>query len=190
MIYNQLSETISSEIKNLIIGIDIDDVLTDFMNSFVEYHNGRYGTNYLREDFKSYHLWETIGGNEEEIVKKVNDFNHTSYFDKILPTEGSQNAVELLRKDNELRVVTSRPYNVHDQTLSWLERYFSDKFEEVHFTNEWAGGIGKPTRKKDVCSEHNIDFLIEDSLEYAKECATNKTKVYFHFFRIFSFKKC
>tara|TARA_Y100000034_G_C6874913_1_gene399949 strand:- start:445 stop:1038 length:594 start_codon:yes stop_codon:yes gene_type:complete len=161
----------------MIIGIDVDDVLADFMNSFVNYHNDRYNTDHSREDFKSYNLWETLGGSEEEAVRKIYDFYHTSHFDRILPTKGSKEAVDLLRKNNSLRVITSRPYDIHDQTLSWLDRYFSSKFEEAHFTNEWAGGIGKPTRKKDVCLEYNVDFLIEDSIAYAKECTTDKTKV-------------
>jgi len=162
----------------MIIGIDIDDVLADFMNSMIKYHNNKYNTGYSREDFKSYNLWETLGGNEEDAVKKIYDFYHTSHFDNIPPTEGSQEAVDKLSKDNTLRVITSRPYDIHDQTLSWLDRYFLGKFEEAHFTNEWAGGIGKPTRKKDVCKEHNVDILVEDSLAYAKECASDKTRVY------------
>ncbi len=162
----------------MIIGVDVDDVLADFMNSMIKYHNDRYDTNYSREDFRSYNLWKTLGGNEEDAVKKIYDFYHTSHFDNISPTEGSQDAVEKLSKNNTLRVITSRPHDIHDQTLSWLDRYFLGKFEEAHFTNEWAGGIGKPTRKKDVCLEHNVDILIEDSLAYANECVSNRTRVY------------
>ncbi len=162
----------------MIIGIDVDDVLADFMNSMIKYHNDRYNTDYSREDFKTYNLWETIGGNEEDTVKKIYDFYHTSHFDNIPPTEGSQDAVKELNKNNVLRVITSRPYDLHDQTLKWLDRYFLGKFEEAHFTNEWAGGIGKPTRKRDMCKEHGIDILIEDSLAYANECASDRTRVY------------
>jgi uncharacterized HAD superfamily protein len=161
----------------MIIGIDVDDVLADFMNSLIKYHNDRYKTNYSKGDFKSYNLWETIGGNEEETVGKIYDFYHTIHFDKIPPTEGAQEAIDLLKINNSLRVITSRPYDIHDQTLSWLDRYFPNKFEEAHFTNEWAGGIGRPTRKKDVCLKYNVSILIEDSLEYAKDCATTGTNV-------------
>ena len=162
----------------MIIGIDVDDVLADFMNSLIKYHNDRYNTDYSKEDFKSYNLWETLGGTEEETVGKIYDFYHTSHFDRIPPTEGSEKAVEALSKNNNLRVITSRPYDIHDQTLSWIDRYFLGKFEEAHFTNEWAGGIGKPTRKKDICLEYDVDILIEDSLAYAKECVGNGTSVF------------
>ncbi len=85
--------------------------------------------------------------------------------------------MDILKKDNILRIITSRPYKIHDQTLSWLDRYFPDKFEEIHFTNDWVMGKNARKRKKDVCLEYKIDIMIEDSLAYANECAEKNINV-------------
>jgi len=45
-------------------------------------------------------------------------------------------------------------------------------FSKLHFSQK------KIKKKSEICKELRIDFLVEDSLEYARECAKNGTKVF------------
>ena len=159
------------------IGIDIDEVLADFMSSFVNYYNKEESTNIKRSDFESYLLWKTIGGTKESTIQRVYEFYNSPEFNKIRPVKDSQYSVNVLNKESELIVITSRPHEMHDKTIEWLDNHFPNAFSEIEFTNEWAGGLIKPKRKKDVCLDYKIDFLLEDSMDYAKECADNGTEV-------------
>ena len=118
------------------IGIDIDEVLAEFMNSFLDYHNKKENTNIKRSDFKSYLLWKTIGGTKESTIQRIYDFYNSQEFDNIRPVKDSQYGVNVLNKENELIVITSRPYEMHDKTINWLDNYFPNAFSKVKFTNE------------------------------------------------------
>lgn len=48
------------------IGIDLDDVLAEFLEALIAYHNERYGTTLRTEDFMVYRFWEVWGGTRDE----------------------------------------------------------------------------------------------------------------------------
>jgi len=158
------------------IGVDIDEVLADFLNSFINYHNDTYFTKFSKKDFKTYELSDTLGGKKIDAINKIYEFYNTVNFKNILPLEKSEYAINKLSKDNSLRVITSRPYKIHNETISWLDKHFQDSFKEIHFTNEWVKENGVIS-KKDVCVKYGLDFLIEDSLNYARECKVKNTKI-------------
>ena len=55
------------------IGVDLDEVLGDFLSSLIQYHNTNYNSVLSREDFHSYKFWEVWGGTKEEAIQKLND---------------------------------------------------------------------------------------------------------------------
>lgn len=63
----------------MLIRIDLDDVLADFINSLIRFHNQTYGTDLTKDQFHSYNFWEVWGGNREEAIQKVYKF-HTTHF--------------------------------------------------------------------------------------------------------------
>ncbi len=160
------------------IGVDIDEVLADLMNPLVRFHNENYGTNFSREHFTSFNLWETWGGTKEEAYKKVYDFFHSDFFNDISVTNGSKEATNFLSIKNDLVIISSRPDYIKDKTIQWVNKNFPGTFSEVYFTYEWSRN-GK-TRKKDICLDKNVSVLIEDDLNKAIECASNKTKVFLY----------
>lgn len=158
------------------IGIDLDEVLADFLPALIEYHNATYGTALDREQFQSYRFWETWGGTRDETIQKVYDFHKSSYFRDIKPVDGSQDAVGMLKQTNDLVVVTSRQDAIAQATVAWVTQHFSDSFSGVYLANHYSQN-GSPTTKKQICDSLGIDVLIEDSLEYALECLTPKRKI-------------
>ena len=158
------------------IGIDLDEVLADFLPAFIEYHNDTYGTSLVREQFHSYRFWETLGGTREEAIQKVYDFHKTPNFKNMKPVLDSQESVDILKQNNDLVVVTSRQDDVAKVTREWITQHFPNVFSEIYFTNHYSQN-GSSTTKKQICNSVGVDILIEDSLEYALECLNSKRRI-------------
>ncbi len=158
------------------IGIDLDEVLADFLSALIEYHNATYGTSLVREQFQSYRFWETWDGTREETIQKVYDFHKTPYFRNMKPVIGSQEAVGILKQNNDLFVVTSRQNDIVETTREWIAKHFPDIFSGVFFANHYSQN-GSSITKRQICDSVGVDVLIEDSPEYALECLDAKRKV-------------
>lgn len=158
------------------VGTDMDEVLADLVTPILDYHNLKYGTNLSREDVYSYNFWEVRGGTREQAIRKVCDFYRSEDFKHIKPVTGSQEVTKLLCERHKLVVITSRPNDIYDETMRWINQYFPDRFLEVHCTNQYTG-MDSSKRKSDVCLELKVDVMIEDSLEHAKECASYGVRV-------------
>ena len=63
------------------IGIDVDDVIFEFLNSFLDFYNNKTGKKFLKEQFSSYYFWEITGETREEGVKLVDEFHNSDLFD-------------------------------------------------------------------------------------------------------------
>ncbi len=160
------------------IGIDLDDVFADFMTALIEYHNATHNTSLTKQQFKTYRFWETWGGTREEAIQEVYNFHKTPYYENIKPIEGTQEAIKILKENNKLFIITSRQDCVIEQTKKWIEKHFPNTFAEIYFTNHYSQN-GNPTRtKKEICDEIGIDILIEDSLDYAKECINPNRQIF------------
>lgn len=160
----------------MIIGIDLDEVIADSLNSFLEFHNDTYGTSLTRKQFYCYEVWKILGEAPEETIQKFYDFYKTHYFDNVKPVAGSVEGIEKLSKNHKLMVITARPKNISKKTEKWLDKYFTDKFSAIHFTNSYSLQ-GEEIKKSELCQKLEVDVLIEDSPYNAKECISNKTKI-------------
>jgi len=158
------------------IGIDLDEVLADFLSSLIKFHNDKYGTSYSRDQFHSYRVYEIWGGTLDKAISEIHEFYNTEYFDNIAPIPGSLENIEILSKNHELVIITSRQNDISEKTNNWINNHFQNKFSEVFFAdhNAW---IGKRAYKSEICKKHGMDFMIEDYLEFAAECAKSVKKV-------------
>jgi uncharacterized HAD superfamily protein len=158
------------------IGIDIDEVLADQLSSLIRFHNDSFGTTLARDHFRSSKFWETWGGTREEAIRKVYDFYQTPYFRDIQPVDGSKEAVGRLSRDHELHLVTGRQNDIATLTQDWIRRHFPNRFSGIHFANHYSNN-GFPQSKAEICDALGIEFLIEDTLDYALECARPNRKI-------------
>lgn len=157
------------------LGIDMDEVLADFHTSFIKYHNLFYGTSLTRDDFRTYHIDNTIGKSVEEAVNRVNDFHCSIYFQEITPIQDSVNSIDKLSQNNQLFVITSRPCFIEKETKMWLEKFFPGKFSGIFYSsNHYSGAKGKP--KSQICQELEVSALIDDSLDYIRQCPAIRIK--------------
>lgn len=158
------------------IAIDIDDVLANFLPTLLDFHNTTYKTNYEKEHFKTFHLWETWGGTREEAIDKVFHFYETEEFKNIAVIEGAKDAVKLLKQNHELIVVTARPEDLRSKTEEWISTHFPGLFSDIHIANRFSKS-GPQTTKALLCEKHGADMLIDDSLDYALECVAPHRKI-------------
>ena len=150
----------------MLIGIDLDEVLSCFVRSFLIHYNQKHGTDFREEDFRSYDFEDTIGGNLESTILERNDFFGSPEFDSITPVAGSIESVDSLSQSHGLYVVTSRVSELKDRTLDWLDRYYRNKFRDVILTGD-AVHAGKCT-KPEICMNLGVELFVEDNLKYAK----------------------
>jgi 5'(3')-deoxyribonucleotidase len=158
------------------IGIDLDDVLVPFLQTFIKYYNLTYDTSYKMDDFFSYHYWEITGETRDESIQKVYDFHQTPYFKNMKPIAGAQEAVNQLRLNHDLFVITSRQDYIAEVTKLWVNQYFPHAFSDIVLTNNFAKGSNSRT-KRQYCDLLGIEVLIDDSPEYAVECLAPGRKI-------------
>lgn len=156
----------------MLIGVDLDEVVFDFVTSFLIYHNSRNGTSLSRDEISKYRvIGELCGNTKKEVDETFKEFYNTELFKNVQPMEGSNEGIRLLSKNHQLHAITSRPGYLHDKTKESLNKHFPNSFLGLHFS------MKKIKKKSEICKDLGINLLIEDSLEYAKECASEGVKV-------------
>ena len=159
------------------IAIDLDEVLVDYVSTFLDYHNLTYKTSFNKQQMREYAWLRLFNCTRKEAIERAYSFYKTEYFRNLQPIRGSIEAVSILAKNNNLSIVTSRPSDIEQETLAWLNRYFPQKFPEVCFTNEWSSNYPSNAKKSDLCKKLEIPVIIEDAPETSMECAESGMRV-------------
>lgn len=157
--------------KKYKIGIDIDEVLIEFARGFCDYHNEKYGTKLTLSSFFTYKFHLVLKIPQEECTARVNDFFTTDFFTNLSPVDGAVQAIRILSKDYDLPVITSRPLFLRDQTNHYLDQYFPGMLSDRYFSSSYYHNSGGPLSKPALCKQLCADVIVEDSIDYALQCA-------------------
>ena len=160
----------------MLIAVDIDDVLADFVTSISRFHNEFYKTSLKRNQFKTSYYEDTWGGTRKEAIRKVYEFHKTPLSFHIKPIKGAREGIKKLREEHELVVITSRPSDFEKKTRDWLDVYFPQQFSRVFFTNHFSKSGGPTKRKVDICLDLKVDVMIDDSADFIMECYENNVR--------------
>lgn len=49
------------------IGVDLDEVIVEFVRAFLDFYNQKFDTNYFFEQWRTYNFWEVL----ERLKKKL-----------------------------------------------------------------------------------------------------------------------
>lgn len=158
--------------KKKVIGIDLDDVLLDFNPALYAWHNALYNTTFKYEDITSYFIEDILQCTRDEVFAKITEFYQTNEHARILPIPGALEAVKNLNQNHTLIVVTSKPDYLRPLTTKWLEKYFPNIFQTIHFTNHFLGDESNRRTKSEICKELGIEVFIEDGPSHALDVAT------------------
>lgn len=164
--------------KKIKIALDIDEVLAGFVSELNSFYNLFYGKKFKLRDYKFWDLNMIWGVEREEALNALTSFYKSEYFFKIKPISYSQQALEILSKNNaEFFAVTSRPDYLKEETHYWIEKFFPKKIKKIIHTNQHFLKSSEISKLK-VCKEENADILVEDNLHTALECSQNGLRVF------------
>lgn len=156
----------------MLIGLDLDQVLGEFVDPFLEFHNNTYGTRIRKSDIYTFDLERVFLASKKEMTRRLDEFYETQLFQGMSPIVGAQDGVKtLIERGHKLIVVTARPENIYETTISWLSSYFPKGIDDVILTSEYYSNGDNKYTKKEVCLERSIGRLVEDSLSTAVSCA-------------------
>lgn len=92
------------------------------------------------------------------------------------PVDGALEALLQLKEHFDLHIVTSRQNKVKDDTIQWIDKYFSGVFSDIHLGNHYSCE-GKSRTKSEICHSIGACLLIDDSLKYAIQCVHDNIPV-------------
>jgi len=156
-----------------VLAVDLDECLGGYLPAFIKFSNATFGTRLELDDFTSYMFWQVPKAeleDREAATERVYAFHASEYFDQIEPFSDARAALGVLLERFELHVVTSRQADIEPQTREWVAAHFPGVFTELHFGNHFGRG-GKKTSKPEMCARIGAVALIDDSLDYARQCA-------------------
>jgi uncharacterized HAD superfamily protein len=153
------------------IAFDADDVLVDHTPAINEWHNREYGTNHTIDDYTQFELWGVWGCSREEAIGKVMLFMDSDDGRYMPAAPGAQDAVKYLGQLDDLVVITGRREEFRESTNELLKTHFSNAFNGIYLSNNYASNNKPDIRKWKIAKQHGADIIIEDKLIEAEECA-------------------
>jgi hypothetical protein len=168
-----------------VIGVDLDEVLGDFVGQCNAWHNRTHGTSFQRADYTTYSFADVWNCGNSEVVDRVHTFFESEEFKNIAPIEGAKEVLLSLRAHFDFAVCTSRQTVISKETREWIGRFYPDIFSSVHLGNHYAlscpdpddpgNSFVKKRTKPQMCSDINASVLIDDNVKYAVQCAQEDT---------------
>jgi uncharacterized HAD superfamily protein len=161
------------------LGIDIDEVLADTLNSFLGFYNPRNETDFKRQEFYVYNDWGKIMGvSEQHAMSEFHEFMFSPGGLTIPIISGSQQAIASLRTRYQLVSPTYRSTCFEDITKKYLDSNFQRAISSVEFANHYSTNGGQKLSKADLARKMGFTRLVEDQIHAAIECAEVGVKVY------------
>ncbi len=153
------------------IAIDVDDVLADANQEMRRFINDRFRTTHTVEDYLQNHdnywgYWEFVWQvSDEEARKRIEEYDKSDSKHKLRIINGAIDAINILKKDFDLVVVTSREDSLIDKTHAWLENHFPGTFSGVQFVCLWQDEDSNHT-KGSICKQIGAEYLIDDHADH------------------------
>lgn len=98
------------ECKNPVIGVDLDDVLWDFVGAWIERYNEIVGTNLTKEDIKSWDVTRYIQEGTEGILNYIPE--QYDFWETVEPIRNSyQYLWELMKDGYNIYIITASHYS-------------------------------------------------------------------------------
>ena len=141
------------------IGFDIDGVVANTMQLFLDILLDVYGINHVTlDDITRYDLQACLDVDPQIITAINQSINEGTYAGRLEPMEGAAGVLERLIAYGPIRLVTARP--CPGPIGPWMAREFSLNGCPVKITA--TGGFDNKT---EVLKAEEIDFFVEDRLE-------------------------
>lgn len=141
------------------IGFDIDGVVADTMQLFLDILVDVYRINHITlDDITRYELAACLDVDPQIITAINQSINEGSYSGRLEPMDGAAGVLKRLSAYGPIRLVTARPYP--GPIEPWVREVFPLNGCPMKITA--TGGFDN---KADVLKAENIDYFVEDRLE-------------------------
>jgi uncharacterized HAD superfamily protein len=157
------------------IGIDIDEVIVEFLEGYIQHYNSKNSSSFALKDFHSYQFWEVLPISKEEAIRIAEEFFESELFDNISFVKNAKENLKGLIKKNNIFFITARPTSWRNKTQKFFENHLPNEKYELIFSSDFHSGSG--SKKSDVCLSFEIPIIIEDNKHYALDCAEKGIKV-------------
>ncbi len=155
------------------IGVDLDDVVVEWVPRFLEFYNSRTNSNLKFEEWKNYFFEEIIGISRDEARVLIDEFVNSDFHEGVGLIEGVKKGIEKLSEQNEVIIITSRPLRYKNKTEEFLDKhnlkllvFYSRDSNDVYID------------KGEFCQRLGVELIIEDSKEYSLSCADRGIRVF------------
>jgi len=156
------------------IGIDIDEVIAEFMRGFFKFYKEEKGKIFQLGNLFDYYLDKPLKISMDEAKALVRDFHKSKHFDEVGLVDEAKESILKLSNNNKIFFITSR----HEEIKSKTEKFIQEHFSEIPFEIFFSGDIWQGTKsKRQICREEGIKLLLEDNKDYAFDCARSGIKV-------------
>ena len=147
------------------IAIDIDGVLAEIMEHFLDFLSRETGVRLNRGDVDVYFDWfHKIGIDKERFKNLIQAFYLSEEFKKATPFD-SESMIPLsqMAKEHTLMVVTSRPESTKEITEGFLDKFYPELFENVYYIGTSYEGDGIAAKSKaEMLSKLKADIAVDD----------------------------
>ncbi|MDD5651493.1 MAG: hypothetical protein PHF86_13945 [Candidatus Nanoarchaeia archaeon] len=149
------------------IGIDLDEVVLEFVRSFIKFYNKQNNAHVQYEDIKTYHFWEHgVGKNREDSIRLVDNFYNTKLYDRLPFVKGAKKSINILNQDKILYIITSKPTRHIYKTEKLIKNNLPQM--DIYYSSDFHGGSS--LTKAQIASYLSLDAMIEDNQNYALQC--------------------
>jgi len=156
------------------IGIDIDEVIVEYVKHYLKLCEEKLGRKFLIEEISQFNMGVVFNIPEEVVDTISKEFNENQLFQELDFVKGAKGAISILSKDNELFFITSRPKSIREGTHDFFNKHLPGTKFEIIFSEKCNGN---EKTKAEICRELGIKVLIEDRRKYAIDCAEKGIKV-------------
>jgi 5'(3')-deoxyribonucleotidase len=150
-----------------VIGIDLDDVISYSALGYVSFSNERWGTKLTADDYTEH--WDLMWNvGIKEVARRSDEIHRSGRIAKFDYIQESLPVLKKLKLKYKLVILTSRRRMIHDETIAWLDRYFKDVFDDIHYSgiyDELKPGSLKLT-KGELSRQIGADYLIDDQIKH------------------------
>ena len=162
--------------SNKIVGVDIDGVLADYPECFIDFINDKVGTDFKAKELNQYNLYEAITDIPTEVMKELkHEFRKSGKLKKVGILPGAKEFLQRLKdKDYRIILLSARPYKKYRRIFADTKEWLKEN-DLAHDAILW--GEDKLNRMIREFGEKSVKFFVEDNLKNANSISKS-TKVY------------
>jgi 5'(3')-deoxyribonucleotidase len=160
--------------KKSVIAVDIDDVLADSAQDFIDWSNKKYNTKLTIEDYHEHwaKIWQV---DNDETERRAIEYHCSGSLMKYKHNPYARKVLEKLRKNFKLIIVTSRPAHMKEDTRTWIHNFYPNLFSDIDisFAGMWdrINDNSRKCTKGELSRELGADYIIDDQIKHCKAAA-------------------